>query len=958
MNTNFDCVVRVYDKKMQLLAVFDGNTDGYTESEMRNMMVAPTVHIETNGESSLTFQMLVKSEKWNLIKDPENIYVLNGRYYTALNEDSYRYAGEDAVRTVTVTLVERWYLLAKQYNMAYNCGLYTYAKATFQNYTTDGAFFKIQSDGCSVPGGAVTNANAWKQVKLWEAKDKDGNQLTYTILKSKEYEPTKWEDAPSAVQFTSFSVSGNTATVTLKSATKTTVQQNFEYTGDNSFQLKNKPYPASLNAVYVNTTIIDEKDTGDTTTRTYTTSNKEAKFSYSDTTGKFTLNYNESEDETINYVIAVYDSYDLGTIQSGATCTLAYGAEVVDEHTFLILPKSNTKYKLTIDNVEYDDSQVKDSRGVIMSRGSGGYAMWAALKNSGWSLGICDVIATGFDTTIDYGCFNVESDMQDVLYNIQYIQELYGGILDWDSENKVLNYRAENDEDYQSYKDNFNKWKGYEFRPGKNMTKLPEVIYDNSLITRAYLLGYGNLNVKKVNAGKTYIDNFSYTADIYEGYLEQPLIYDTNDEGGMKQLLYWGKKELSKKCRPRQTVKIEATDIRTVEGYEHEIFDINDVVKVYYQDDETDVLKSDVQRVISWEYNAFALWDSTIELGDKTQNLSDIFKLIYNKTEQSPKPNASGKVPSTDIVLSGDGYDRIGDGANLSDCIQFIARTTTNNSDAIAGLILKTNTISSSVDLFASYQKQTDNMFTKTYAGLQFYADEKSAQAVISANKETNRQIQFLDGILRDEINNTAATLRTYADEVGSTVEATVAGTYLRKDQFNNTLANQKQTIINWVQTDAGFIASQNERYASASMFASYHQEMERYKNDTGELINRIKIESAANAEAIADAEQAIVNIRSTYAKNDAIPTTAEIKILAKESFSEVTSWTMGGGNGTTIYQDSYGVIKISASQKIVLDCQRVELADIYGSADDMIFDFNGAKVEGFSNGGGIAIFG
>lgn len=947
MNTDFDCIIRVYDKHKHLLAIFDGNTDGYTENEIRNCMVAPTVHIATNGESTLSFQMLVKSEKWNLIKDPENIYVLNGRHYTALNEDSYIYSGEDAVRVVTVTLVETWYLLSKKYNMAYNCGLYSYAKATFLNYTADGAVFQIHSNDCSIPGGAITKENAWKQVKLWQPKDKDGNQLTYTILKSKEYEPKNWNDAPSAVQFTNISVFDSYITVTAKAAGKTSFQQNFEYEGSKTFQLKNMPYPSQLQKVYVNTTITSEKevDVEDSSviTNRYETFNKEVAFSYSSSSGRFTIKYNEEDNEEINYVIAVYDTYDLGKIKSGATCTFAYGAEVVDEHTFLILPKANNKYKLTINNVEYSDDEVKDSRGVIMPRGSGGYAMWAALKDSGWTLGICDVIATDFNTDIDYGCFNVESDMQDVLYNVQYIQELYGGILDWNSKEKILNYRAENDVDYQSYKDNFNKWKGYEFRPEKNMTKLPEVTYDNSIITRAYLLGYGNLNVKKVNSGKTYIEDFSYTTDIYEGYLEQSLIYDTNDDGGMKQLLYWGKKELSKKCRPRKTIKIEATDIRTVEGYEHEVFDVNDIVRVYYQDDDTNTLKYEDQRVISWEYNAFALWECAVELGDKTQNLSEIFKLIYNKVEQSPKPNGNGNISSSDITLIPDNSDGKW-GGNLSDSIQFIAQTTTKNSDAIAGLIMQTNSLYSSVDLFASYQKQTENRFSQTYAGLKFYADEKSAEAIVSASNNTTQQIKDYNGTVLNMISDSEAALRTYADE--KSAEASLSANTYTEQQIRNLEGRTDTKITN---ATANLVLKSEMDSAIAALSSVY---------TTYNTVNNMISNATADFVMQTDLDEAITYIENTYAKNSAIPTEAGIKVLAKDAFSEVTSWTMGGDAGTTISQ-SLGTIKISSAHKIVLDCPNITIEDIYGSGKSTTFDFNGATVKGISgSSGGTAVFG
>lgn len=808
----FDNVVRVYNKNMQLLAIFDGNTEGLSEDGMRNVMVSPTVRIESNGVSTLTFQMLPASEKWMQIRDPENIYVLNDRYYTALEENAYQYTDENDVQIVNVTLSERWILLNRQYNQAYNCGIYTCAKAHFTGYTNDGATFTINATECSNPGNTISSSNAWEQVKAWTPKDDDGNKLTYAILSSDEYKATGWEKVPSGVFMRSISISGNTATITIESRSKRTSVQTFPYSGA-SYKLNASPTPSSVENVSINYTTVS----GD---GKYVTSEKTVPFNYSSANGTVTLNYTPAQGENINGVLITYGYSDLGTISPGATCTFAYGAEAIDEHTFVILPKAKSKYKLVVDGVAYDDSQVKDSRGVIMPRGSAGYAMWAALKNSGWTLGICDVIATGFDASIDYGCFNVESDMQDVLYNIQYIQELYGGILDWDSQHKILNYRAENNTDYQAYNDDFNRWRGYEFREGKNMTERPMITVDNKIITKAYLLGYGNLNVKKVNGGRSYIENHSFSSDTYEGYLRQDLIYDTNDEGGQRQLLYWGQKELARQCRPRKSIELSVTDIRTVEGHEHEVFDINHIVRAWCTDDETGEYKYEEQRVITWEYNAFAMWDCTVELGDKTRNMVEVFRLVYNKTINSPGTNGSGNISSSNITMGSewDGNGYYGDENSLTNYIELIARKTTDNSDAIAGLILDTNELYAQADLFAYYQKQTDTLFTEAYAGFHAYADEQMAEAIMEANKYTETVTEELDGSITEKITETEATVRTYADEKSASAEMSA------KAYTDTTTTNLQNNINRTItQTEANFKAYADDKSASTLQSSQYY---------------------------------------------------------------------------------------------------------------------------------------
>lgn len=896
----FDNIIRVYNKKMELLAMFDGESEGMSEEAMRNLMVAPTVHIESNGVSTLSFQMIPDCEKWLQIRDPENIYVLNDRYYTALEENAYQYVDEDGVQIVNVTLSERWILLNRQYNQAYNCGIYTYAKARFTGYTSDGATFTINAADCSNPGNTISSAMAWEQVKAWTPTDDDGNKLTYAILSSKEYKATGWEKVPSGVFIRSINISGNKATITIESRSKKLTVQTFQYAGS-SYRLNVSPTPSSVESVSVNYTTVTEDGK-------YTTAEKTVPFTYSASTATVTLNYTPASTEKVNGVMITYGYSDLGTISPGATCTLAYGAEAIDEHTFVILPKAKSKYKLVVDGVAYNDSEVKDSRGVVMPRGSGGYAMWAALKNSGWSLGICDVIATGFDASIDYGCFNIESDMQDVLYNIQYIQELYGGILDWDSQHKILNYRAENNTDYQAFNDSFNKWQGYEFREGKNMTERPTITYDNKIITKAYLLGYGNLNVKKVNGGRSYIENHSFSNDTYEGYIRQDLIYDTNDEGGQRQLLYWGQKELAKMCKPRKTIEFSVTDIRTVEGHEHEVFDINNMVRAYYTDDVTGEYKYDEKRIITWEYNAFAMWDGKVELGDKTRNLTEVFRLVYNKTLSTPGTNASGNISSGNISMgnSWDGSYDYGDENSLTHYIELIARTTTDNSDAIAGLVLDTTELYAQADLFAYYQKQTDTLFTEAYAGFHAYADEQMAEAVMEANKYTETVTEALDGTITEKITQTEASVKTYADSKSASAEMN-AKTYT--DTATTNLQNNINKTI--VQTEANFKAYADNKSASTLQSSQYYTQQ--YVN--GQLSSYA---TKSEVTTIANEQYAMSSMMSTFQNelngkaNTAYVQTYVDQAIARIDIQAQVSGMLGGisvsSNSVTINNSAWGV--------------------------------------------------
>lgn len=448
--------ITVKDKNGNLIAVFSNDSACNADEVSVNLMIAPTINLVSNGESTLSFQMLSASEKWQQIKDPENIYECNGREYTALNAHSVVYSGS----VVNVTLVETWYLLEKKYVQAYN----------------------------------------------------------------------------------------------------------------------------------VDTDI-----------------------------------------------------------------------EAIDEHTVKILPKSTET--LFVNGKSYSDSDVKDSRGETMPRGSAGYALWAILRDSGWSLGVCDVIDHEFSTANDWGCFNIETDMKDVLYNIQFVQEQYGGILVWDSKSKTVSLRSES----VSGSD-FNTWKGYSVRKGKNLQENPTITWDNDLTTRLYVLGQDNLNIKKVNNQMGYVEDHSYTDAVYVGYSQNQNIYDTSsseDEDsdqseyeqaagvdGQTALLYWGKEQVKKYARPRKSVSYSVVDIRgNAEAEFYEDFDINDIVKAYYVDSETgDEIEEDL-RIQHLQYNYFfPSTDSTIEVGDKIANEVEIIHEIYKTQKyESVKSNALKEIATTAI---------------------------------------------------------------------------------------------------------------------------------------------------------------------------------------------------------------------------------------------------------------------------------------------------------------------
>lgn len=901
--------IEVYTKDGDLIASF-GNpiptpsnpSAALSDDERRELMVEPTVKLVQNGESSFTFKMLVSSEKFHLIKGIGNRFHVNGRVYTALTDDAivYGYEGEDA-RIATVTLVEEQYTLQKKFVQAYN--VMPYSKSLAASSTSCVAYDRTEKVA-EIATFVIASADAnFQKALLWDITD------TIYIL-----EPSDtWEEPPT----------------------------------------------------YINPVSITKTE----------------------------------ESITITF-------YNLGgAIPLGATAMFGAGIESIDDHTVTVLPKSNKKYKLTIDGVQYEDSVVLDERGVLMPRGSGGYALWAVTRHSGWRLGTCDMTHDLFNTaqvnatcatqvrdftaiygtykassdswtfdlaqntdsafkraltwavnstlyiadiskvdgvpewtnapdsiTVTYfnatdskitvkfsnsggaiandcvvafsnsgaaleakfvvpstdagfayastwetgysmsvydavgwsdapvsarilstiinvdgnleitilnlggtisagatvrfisgnemGVFNCETDAKDIFENIKLIQELWGGVIVFDSLNKVIHYRDEDKEGTD-----FNTWNGFTIKRGKNLTASPSVSWNADIITRLYPLGADKLNIALVNNGKRYVDDFSFTDEVLEGYVDQPNIYDTLDDGGMLQLLYWAQREVSKVCRPRKTVKYEnkVVDRRLIGGYEFDVFDLNSIVKAYYTDSETGEETSELLRIVNWEYDVWnPLNKTTLEVGDIKANVRDVFKLIYKKTEEMPTFDAKGRISADDISVGsgsssgGRGGGGGGGGGTLADALE--EQIITNGR-----FFQEFNDVHATIGFEAQYLRTFEGVTNESLGRIA--VDLSETEAYLEAVIEHN----YTD--LQGQLTTSQAGLQAWANN--EFAKATLLANYYTKDETGNLVSSSSASVIAYANStfaQASLVAEINGQVATVQATAN------RNSNDIVEL--------------------------------------------------------------------------------------------------------------------------
>ena len=250
--------------------------------------------------------------------------------------------------------------------------------------------------------------------------------------------------------------------------------------------------------------------------------------------------------------------------------------------------------------------------------GTSGYALDALLYGTGWTTGVCDV----------EGTFDLETDQVDIYENILKVQQIWGGILVFDSINKIVHHRDET---------KFLPYDGYEVKYQKNMRSL-EKLYNNKIITKLCPLGEGGLNVKSVNNNSEWITDFTYTNTILEGIENNPDIFDS------EQLLRWGRRKLRDLCKPRKELTVNAVLLYNIKGHELEEIGLNDIVDVInYNGIENDI---EQLRVVSFEHGIWDYSDAVLELSDITLDSTDIFK----KNVQATNSINDGTLEATKVV--------------------------------------------------------------------------------------------------------------------------------------------------------------------------------------------------------------------------------------------------------------------------------------------------------------------
>lgn len=320
------------------------------------------------------------------------------------------------------------------------------------------------------------------------------------------------------------------------------------------------------------------------------------------------------------------------------------------------------------------------------SAGTAGCALAYLLQGSGWTLDVCDVT----------GIRELRTQQESVLSNIKNVQSLWGGYLVWDSVNHKLSLRSD---------DTWRPNAGYEIRFSKNQLGI-ERNFNYNVVTKMWVFGQNDVDVIDVNtvhsgscqgatsntitldpaavpvddaytdsyitvngegkkiisyngttkvatvdsnwttvpaSGTAYTIKARFLLDFSYSYKLRSYVYRNQDISNPDALLDDAQKALSKLSSPRCTYRIEHADLRVLAPYQHESFSVGDIVTVI--DDQLALAIS--VRVIRHKYNVFQPWECDIELGEESQDLTNIIADLKKKSIVSYR---LGRSSSTIIV--------------------------------------------------------------------------------------------------------------------------------------------------------------------------------------------------------------------------------------------------------------------------------------------------------------------
>jgi len=215
-----------------------------------------------------------------------------------------------------------------------------------------------------------------------------------------------------------------------------------------------------------------------------------------------------------------------------------------------------------------------------------------ALEGTGWSVGTVNV-----STLRTWKCTE-----KNALAILRAVQNVHGGDLVFDSANRLAHLLTFS-----------GKESGALFAYRKNLNSIKRVVDTRSLVTRLYAYGKDGMTFASINDGREYVEDYTYSSEVRISTL------DLSNFSNPYQMLEYTRMRLAEYAKPRVSYVLSAMDLSALTGYEHEAWELGDIVTV----DDRDLNLTIRTRIVRRQYNLREPWKTVLELSSKLRELGD-----------------------------------------------------------------------------------------------------------------------------------------------------------------------------------------------------------------------------------------------------------------------------------------------------------------------------------------------
>ena len=207
------------------------------------------------------------------------------------------------------------------------------------------------------------------------------------------------------------------------------------------------------------------------------------------------------------------------------------------------------------------------------------------------------------------GSLQIDMQFMTVLDIINTLAPLYGTEVEFDTKKRIIHFYNKRQKYAGAWVLNFNNLRD---------VKVQSNTYD--MVTRLIPLGYNNLNIRNVNNGQPWVEDYSYTDEILVGYYINTDVENEND------LLKIAKQEIKNTAQPQTTYRVYLSEFRNDIAVGDEVKVIDNIKGIKQ--------KKRVQKIVRFPGMTEK---SYLELGNPEVSFDKIYKDLYEMQASSLK---------------------------------------------------------------------------------------------------------------------------------------------------------------------------------------------------------------------------------------------------------------------------------------------------------------------------------